>query len=126
GSAKWSVTPVSAAGAELAGRVRERQVSARELVRAHLDRIAALDGKLGAYLLVDETGALAQADAVDRAVARGEDPGPLAGVPVALKDLFCTRGLPTTAGSKILEGWVPPYAGTVLALLRDPRAAPLA
>ena len=105
--------------AELAGRVRERQVSARELARAHLARIAALDGKLGAYLLVDEAGALAQADAVDRAVARGEDPGPLAGVPVALKDLFCTRGLPTTAGSKILEGWLPPYDGTAVARLRD-------
>jgi aspartyl-tRNA(Asn)/glutamyl-tRNA(Gln) amidotransferase subunit A len=110
---------VWASAAELAGRIRERQVSARELTRAHLDRIAAVDGKLGAFLLVDEPGALAQADAVDRAVARGEDPGPLAGVPVALKDLFCTRGLATTAGSKILEGWLPPYDGTVVERLRN-------
>src|SRR5262249_45348431 len=73
----------------------------------------------------DEAGALAQADAVDAAVARGEDPGPLAGVPVGLKDLFCTRGLPTTAGSRILEGWGPPYDGTVGARLPAAGAGPL-
>ena len=104
--------------AELARMVRDRDISARELTRAHLGRIAELDGKLGAYLLVDEDGALAQADAVDHALARGLNPGLLAGVPVALKDLFCTKGVVTTAASKILEGWVPPYDGTAVARLR--------
>src|SRR5207247_926638 len=69
---------------------------------------------LGCYLKVDEAGALAQAEAVDA----GRVGGPLAGVPVALKDMFVTRGLPTTCGSKILDGWVPPYEGTPSARLR--------
>ena len=63
---------------------------------------------------LDEEGADAAAAAVDAAVARGEDPGPLAGVPVALKDNLCQRGVPTTASSKILEGWRPPYTATVV------------
>jgi len=104
---------------ELAAMVRDKQISARELTQLHLARIAVLDGQLGAYLLVDEAGALGQADVVDQAIARGEDAGPMGGVPVALKDLFCTRGLATTAGSKILEGWVPPYDGTAVARLRQ-------
>src|SRR5207245_3082149 len=70
------------------------------------------DAGLGSYYRVDAAGARAQAQAVDEKLARGEDPGLLAGVPVALKDLFVTEGLETTAGSKILEGWVPPYDGT--------------
>src|SRR5206468_6877272 len=96
-----------------------REVSAREVTRLHLDRIAALDARLGAFLLVDERGALDQAAAVDEKLARGEHPGRLAGVPVGLKDLFVTRGLATTAGSKILQGWIPPYDGTAVARLRQ-------
>jgi aspartyl-tRNA(Asn)/glutamyl-tRNA(Gln) amidotransferase subunit A len=104
---------------EIARAVHAREVSAVEVTRAHLERIARLDGRLGAFLRVDEPGALAQAAAVDGALAAGRDPGPLAGVPVGLKDLFVTRGLETTAGSKILAGWIPPYDGTAVARLRE-------
>jgi aspartyl-tRNA(Asn)/glutamyl-tRNA(Gln) amidotransferase subunit A len=103
---------------EIAEAVRGKQVSAVEVTRAQLARIAGLDGKIGAFYRTDESGALAQAQAVDQAIACGDDPGPLAGVPMALKDLFVTEGVETTAGSKILEGWVPPYDGTAVARLK--------
>lgn len=92
--------------AEIADAVRARKVSPVEVTRAFLERVAAVDGAIGAFYRVDEEGALAQARAVEETIARGDDPGPLAGVPVGLKDLFVTQGLETTAGSKILEGWV--------------------
>ncbi len=104
--------------AEWAQAIRAREVSAVEVARGFLDRIAKLDGELGCFLRVDEAGALAQARAVDEKLARGEDAGPLAGVPIALKDLLVTEGLETTAASKILSGWVPPYDGTAVAKLR--------
>ena len=104
--------------AEQARRVRAREVSSRELTRLYLDRIGSADPAIGSYLRVDADGALAAADAIDQAIARGDDPGPLGGVPVALKDIFVTRGLETTAASKILEGWIPPYDGTAVARLR--------
>jgi aspartyl-tRNA(Asn)/glutamyl-tRNA(Gln) amidotransferase subunit A len=107
----------SPAGA-IAAAVREKQVKAEEVTRAYLDRIAKLDGAIGSYYRVDAEGALAQARAVDAKIARGEEPGLLGGVPVGLKDLFVTRGLETTSGSKILAGWVPPYDGTAVARLR--------
>ena len=99
--------------ADLADGVRARKWKARDLVESYLDRIARLDGRLGCYLLVDADGARARADQVDAALAAGRDPGPLAGVPIGLKDIFVTRGLETTAGSKILRGFVPPYESTV-------------
>src|SRR5262249_36729001 len=68
---------------------------------------------LGCYLLVDAEGARRAADAVDAAVKGGRDPGPLAGVPLGIKDIFCTRGLETTCASRILRGFVPPYESTV-------------
>jgi aspartyl-tRNA(Asn)/glutamyl-tRNA(Gln) amidotransferase subunit A len=104
--------------AEQARRVRAREVSARELAAAYLARIEALDRAVGAYLAVDGERALARAGEIDDAIARGEDPGPLSGVPVALKDILVTEGLQTTAGSRILEGWVPPYDATCVARLR--------
>jgi aspartyl-tRNA(Asn)/glutamyl-tRNA(Gln) amidotransferase subunit A len=104
---------------ELAGMVRDRSVSAREVTEAFLARIAAVDGELGAYLLVDGDGARARADELDRALGRGEDIGPLGGVPVAVKDLFVTRGVATTAASKILAGWRPPVDGTAVARLKQ-------
>ncbi|MDE3087691.1 MAG: Asp-tRNA(Asn)/Glu-tRNA(Gln) amidotransferase GatCAB subunit A, partial [Acidobacteriota bacterium] len=96
----------------LAGRVRAGAVSAREVVARHLEAVGRLDGELRAFLTVFTDEALAAADAVDAKVAAGEDPGPLAGVPVALKDNMCTRGLPTTCSSRILEGWRQPYDAT--------------
>jgi aspartyl-tRNA(Asn)/glutamyl-tRNA(Gln) amidotransferase subunit A len=105
--------------AEIATRIGAGDVSAEEVTRAHLDRIAAVEGKVHAFLHVDADGAVEAARAVDAKRARGDELGPLAGVPVAVKDVLTTRGVPTTAGSKILEGWRPPYDSTVVERLRD-------
>jgi aspartyl-tRNA(Asn)/glutamyl-tRNA(Gln) amidotransferase subunit A len=99
---------------EIAAAVRLGERSAREVTDEHLARTEAVDGQLHAFNLVTADEARAAADEVDRKVAAGEDPGPLAGVPVALKDNLCTRGVPTTCSSKILEGWRPPYDATVV------------
>ena len=103
---------------EAAARVRRRETSSVELVRAALARIAAVESAVGAFLTVTETEALAAAQAIDRRVAAGEDPGPLAGVPVGIKDIICTAGIRTTAGSRILERFVPAYDATVTARLK--------
>ncbi len=97
---------------ELLEGLERKTISAREATRAYLDRIAALDPRLGCYLRVDERGALASAEAIDAGRLRGEAVGALGGVPVALKDIFVTEGLETTCASKILRGWIPPYQGT--------------
>jgi aspartyl-tRNA(Asn)/glutamyl-tRNA(Gln) amidotransferase subunit A len=89
------------------------EVSAVEVAQAHLDRIADVDGEVKAFLHVDTEGALRAAKTVDARKAAGEDLGPLAGVPLAMKDVVVTKGLPTTSGSKILEGWIPPYDATI-------------
>ncbi len=103
---------------DLAAGIAAGEFSAREVTTAFLDRIAETDGELNAFLAVDVPGALATADAVDAARAAGESLGPLAGVPVAVKDVIATRGLATTCGSRMLEGWIPPYDATVTANLR--------
>jgi len=102
----------------LRDRIVAREMSSRELVLAYLDRVARLDPTLGAYLALDADAALAEATRIDEACAWGDAPGPLAGVPIAVKDVLVTRGLVTTAASKILAGWIPPYDGTVIAKLR--------
>jgi len=108
---------LSLAGARAA--LRRREFSARELTAAYLGAIEALNPKLNAYLTVTAEAALAQAEAADAALGRGEA-GNLTGIPLAIKDLFCTKGVRTTAGSRILEHFVPPYESTVTAnLLRD-------
>jgi aspartyl-tRNA(Asn)/glutamyl-tRNA(Gln) amidotransferase subunit A len=107
-----------ATAAELGRLVAAGEVCAAEVTRAHLDRIAELDPGLHAFLHVDESGALAAAEAVDRGRREGRAGGPLAGVPLALKDVLVQRGVPTTAGSRILAGWRPPYDATVVARLR--------
>ena len=89
------------------------------MAQAHLDRIAAVEPKVDAFLHVDAETTLEQARAVDARRAGGEDLGPLAGVPIAHKDVFTTKDMPTTAGSKILEGWRPPYDATVTRRLRE-------
>ena len=99
---------------ELAAAVRDGRVTARQVVEEHLAAIADRDGQLHAFNEVTADGARAAADAVDAKAGRGEDPGPLAGVPVALKDNLCTRGVATTCSSQILAGWLPPYDATVV------------
>ncbi len=103
---------------ELAALMASGEASAAQVAQAHLDRIAAVDGEVGAFLHVDPETVLAQARAIDERRAAGEELGPLAGVPIAHKDVFTTTDMPTTAGSKILEGWRPPYDATVTARLR--------
>ncbi|MEW6516731.1 MAG: Asp-tRNA(Asn)/Glu-tRNA(Gln) amidotransferase subunit GatA [candidate division FCPU426 bacterium] len=99
---------------ELRDRIARGEAKASEACEAGLARIRELDPKLKVFLAVDEAGARRAAEAVDRDVAAGRPLGPLAGVPVALKDNLCTAGFPTTCASRILEGWKPPYNATVV------------
>src|SRR5665213_289187 len=105
--------------AQAAALIASGEVSAVELTTAHLDRIGAVDGSLHAFLHVDTEGALAAAAAVDAKRAARDHLGPLAGVPLALKDVIVQKGIPTTCGSKMLEGWRPPYDSTVVRKLRE-------
>ncbi|MGH9046419.1 MAG: Asp-tRNA(Asn)/Glu-tRNA(Gln) amidotransferase subunit GatA [Acidimicrobiales bacterium] len=109
---------MSTSAVVLAGEVRSGSRSARSVVEESLASIAAGDPAVHAFLEVLGDRALERADQIDRAVADGSDPGPLAGVPFALKDNMCTRGIPTTCSSKILDGWRPPYDATVVERLR--------
>jgi aspartyl-tRNA(Asn)/glutamyl-tRNA(Gln) amidotransferase subunit A len=104
--------------AELAEALASGETTSVEITRAHLDRIAEVDGDVHAFLHVDEAGAVAQAAAADDRRASGSSASALDGVPIAVKDLMATDGLPTTCGSRILEGWVPPYDATVVARVR--------
>ena len=108
--------------AEIARRVAAREISAEAVTRAHLDRIAARDPSLDAFLAVTADRALAQARRVDAAIAGGGAAGPLAGVPVAVKDLLDIEGTVTTCGSRLLEGYRPPFTAT--AVQRLEAAAP--
>ncbi len=105
------------AGHELAGLLASGDVSSVEATQAHLDRIAAVDGEIHAFLHIND-GALEQARAIDDRRAAGEELHPLAGAPVAIKDVLCTIGMPSTSGSRILEGWIPPYDATVVSRLK--------
>ncbi|MFJ6171175.1 Asp-tRNA(Asn)/Glu-tRNA(Gln) amidotransferase subunit GatA [Curtobacterium sp. NPDC092190] len=116
------LTRLSAAA--LADALVARDVSSVEATQAHLDRIAAVDGDVHAFLHVNEN-ALAAARSIDSRRAAGDDLGALAGVPIAIKDVLCTQDMPTTSGSKILEGWRPPYDATPVAKLRAAGLVPL-
>src|ERR1700684_377709 len=105
--------------AELSAALSTSEVSATEVTRAHLDRIAAVDDRVHAFLHVAADSALTQARDIDTRRANGEELGPLAGVPVAVKDVFTTKGMPTTCGSRILEGWHPPYDATITRRLQQ-------
>ena len=104
---------------QLAEKLAARDVSSLELTCAYLERIAELDPSYGAFLLVDGDGARRAAETIDRRLAAGDDLGLLAGVPIALKDILVTTGLPTTCGSKMLSGWTPPYDAAVCERLRQ-------
>ena len=105
--------------AEIARRVAARETSAEAVTREHLERIARRDGDLDAFLEVTADRALAQARRVDAAIASGAAPGPLAGVPVAVKDLLDIEGVATTCGSRILEGYRPPFTATAVTRLES-------
>ncbi len=105
--------------AQMADALAKGETTSVQLTQAHLDRIAAVDGQVKAFLHVDSEGALAQAKDVDARRAKGEKLSAIAGVPLALKDVLAQKGVPTTAGSKILQGWRPPYDSTVVSKLKD-------
>ncbi|MFA5048885.1 MAG: Asp-tRNA(Asn)/Glu-tRNA(Gln) amidotransferase subunit GatA [Patescibacteria group bacterium] len=102
--------------------LRKKEFSSVELTRDCLAQIKALDDKVKAFITLDEDGAIAQAKAVDKKLKSEESLSPLAGIPVAIKDLFCTKGLRTTGASKILENYVPPFDATAVAKLRAEEA----
>ena len=112
------MTNIHSSAAEMAAALSKNETTSVELTKLHLDQISKVDGKVHAFLHVDTEGALAQAAEVDAKRASGEQISPLAGVPLALKDVLTQKGIPTTAGSKILEGWRPPYDSTVVSKLK--------
>lgn len=103
---------------ELSADLKSKAVSSKELTAFYLDRIEKYDGEIAAFNYVNEN-ALKQAEEIDAKRAKGEDLPDLAGVPIALKDLLITKGMPTTCSSKILEGFVPPFTGTAVELLNE-------
>ena len=110
---------INKTAAQMAEALANGETTSVELTQAHLDRVAEVDGQVKAFLHVDTEGALAQAKDVDARRAKGEKLSPIAGIPLALKDVLAQKGVPTTAGSKILQGWRPPYDSTVVSKLKD-------
>jgi aspartyl-tRNA(Asn)/glutamyl-tRNA(Gln) amidotransferase subunit A len=104
---------------QLHERITKKEVTSKEVTEALYRHIKKVDGKIGAYLLLTEEKALREAEQVDRKISRGEEIDDLAGVPLGLKDILCTRGIRTTCGSKILGNYVPFYDGTVVRRLKE-------
>ena len=109
---------VQLSASQMADKLAAGEVSSRELVDAHFDVIEAAEGDIHAFLTVSKEQTYGQADAADKRRAAGEDLAPLTGVPIAIKDMIVTQGIETTAASKILKGWVPPYDATVIEKLK--------
>lgn len=110
---------ITMSAVDLARAQQSGELSAEDITRAHLDQIDAVDDSIHAFLYVDRDAAISAAQAVDERRAAGETLHDLAGVPVGVKDIFTQQGVPTTAGSRILEGWLPPYDSTVVRRLKD-------
>ena len=104
---------------EMAAALQAGEITSVELVTAHLNQIERVDKEVHAFLYVDKEGALSQAADIDKRRSQGAKLGPLAGVPLALKDVLVQKGIPTTCGSKMLEGWRPPYDSTVVRKLKE-------
>jgi aspartyl-tRNA(Asn)/glutamyl-tRNA(Gln) amidotransferase subunit A len=119
GAPSLAAAPPHGSAVAVAEAVRTGRTTARAVIDAHLERIAAAEGSVHAFNLVMAEQARAEADAIDARLAAGQPVGPLAGVPIALKDNLCTRGVATTCSSRILEGWLPPYDATVVGRLRQ-------
>jgi aspartyl-tRNA(Asn)/glutamyl-tRNA(Gln) amidotransferase subunit A len=98
--------------------IAKGEITSTELTQSIIDRVHAEDGRIGAYLTFDEEGALSAAKEADAAIKAGTLSGPLAGIPIAIKDLINVKGQPCTCASKILKGYVSPYDATVIANLK--------
>lgn len=114
-----SVSPAAGTALEMAAAVRSGERSAVEVLEEHLRAVDDRESEINAFVTLQADEARARAVAIDKLVSEGIDPGPLAGVPVAIKDNLCTRGVPTTCSSRILDQWRPPYSATVVERLMD-------
>src|SRR3984957_14621185 len=114
-----AMTLIESTATELSGLLNRGEVNSEHLTGLFLQAIRELDGRIKAFLHIDENQALEQARAVDQKRQRGQPLGSLAGIPVAIKDVLCIRGQPTTCGSKILQRFVPPYDAHVITRLKE-------
>ena len=111
--------PAGLGAAEIQRRIARRELSAEEVMRAHLDRAAALDPELDAFLALDPERALERARRLDQQLAGGKEAPPLAGVPLAVKDILHVSGFATSCGSRLLAGYRAPFEATVVARLEE-------